>query len=309
MLRKLFATLLTLCLVITFFSITTPAFAATRPSNAVDATFTSSKIYIDGKQVNFDAYLINSNNYLKLRDIAYALNGTAKQFNVTWDGSKNGIELIPTAPYEVVGGEMLQSSKVTYASPSKASVFVNTQQMPATAYLINGNNYFKLRDIGSMLNFSVEWDGKTQSVNIDTSKPYVEETQSATSDNSSGYLTVGEMSKYVIQSYLTNDNSTDYLHFAKLMILEGYFAEEDVAKYNDAADMSRLATRAELARVLTVYYVLSNDQTYFPEDVVNTFTDLSKSDEVTYFYCNAAVHYGLMTTPSNNKFNPTGNFT
>ena len=266
-------------------------------------------MYIDGKLVSFDAYLINGNNYLKLRDIAYALNGTIKQFNVTWDGAKNGIELIPSTTYEVVGGEMLQSSKVTYASPSKASVFIGSQLMPSAAYLINGNNYFKLRDIGSMLNFSVEWDAKTQSVNIDTSKPYVEEKKPLVTNNTSSYLTVGEMCKYFVQGIFVNDKSTDYLHYAEVMSANLYFAESDVSKYDDASDMNRMATRTELARITTIYYFDLHTQDYFIKDVVNPFSDLSNSNEANFFYCHAAVHYGLMTTPSSNTFDPNGKIT
>ena len=33
-----------------------------------------------------------------------------------------------------------------------------------------GNNYFKLRDIGRALDFSVEWDGANNAIIIDTTK-------------------------------------------------------------------------------------------------------------------------------------------
>ena len=305
--RKLCLTISTLCLVATVLTISTAAYASTRPSNAVDTTFTSSKIYIDGKQVSFDAYLINGNNYLKLRDIAYAMNGSRKQFNVTWDGTKNGIDLIPDMAYTVVGGEMQQSNKVTFASPSTASVFIGASQMPATAYLINGNNYFKLRDIGSMLDFSVEWDGTTQSVKIDSNKPYVEEAKPVVSDNTSEYLTVGEMAKLFIQAIFVNDKSTDYLHYAEIMLANYYFL--DSSKYDDMNDMNRMVTRSELARITVIYYFQVHDQDYFVTDVINPFSDLSKTEEATYFYCNAAVKYGLITTPSSDKFNPNGKIT
>ena len=41
-----------------------------------------------------------------------------------------------------------------------------------TAYNINGNNYFKLRDIGMALNFDVSWDSNLKGVVIDTTKGY-----------------------------------------------------------------------------------------------------------------------------------------
>ena len=42
----------------------------------------SNPVYVDGKQVQMEAYAINGNNYVKLRDI-----GEAVGFNVYWDGS------------------------------------------------------------------------------------------------------------------------------------------------------------------------------------------------------------------------------
>jgi V8-like Glu-specific endopeptidase len=43
-------------------------------------TLSPSKILVDGKTVLHDAYLINDNNYFKLRDLATVINGTKKQF-------------------------------------------------------------------------------------------------------------------------------------------------------------------------------------------------------------------------------------
>lgn len=45
----------------------------------------TTKFELNGNPVSLEAYLIGNNNYVKLRDIAMALNGTSKQFNVTWD--------------------------------------------------------------------------------------------------------------------------------------------------------------------------------------------------------------------------------
>lgn len=66
------------------------------------ATPTSSKVLVNGNEVAFDAYNINGNNYFKLRDVANVINGSEKQFEVTWDGSKNAINLISNKAYTVV---------------------------------------------------------------------------------------------------------------------------------------------------------------------------------------------------------------
>jgi len=37
-------------------------------------------------------------------------------------------------------------------------------------YYIEGNNYFKLRDIGQAFNFDMDWDGAKNAILVDTSK-------------------------------------------------------------------------------------------------------------------------------------------
>ena len=46
-------------------------------ANTATATPTGNSIYVDGTKVNGAAYMINSNNYFKLRDIAAMVNGSA----------------------------------------------------------------------------------------------------------------------------------------------------------------------------------------------------------------------------------------
>ncbi len=46
---------------------------------------------------------------------------------------------------------------------------VNGQEIKCEKYNIDGNNYFKLRDLGSKLGFNVDWDPATSTVLV-TSK-------------------------------------------------------------------------------------------------------------------------------------------
>ena len=52
---------------------------------------TASMVLVDGSNIEFDAYLINDNNYFKLRDLAYVLSSTEKKFSVGYDNSLNTI--------------------------------------------------------------------------------------------------------------------------------------------------------------------------------------------------------------------------
>lgn len=137
---------------------------------------TSSEIFVDGKPVLFDAYNIGGNNYFKLRDLAYVLNGTAKQFGVAYDAGANRINLTSAQGYIPAGGEMSgKSNGPLKANMSQLYVSVDRRSWYwLTAYNIDGNNYFKLRDIANIIDFSVSYEEETGRVFIDTSAGYLE---------------------------------------------------------------------------------------------------------------------------------------
>ncbi len=75
----------------------------------------------------------------------------------------------------VGGGAAIAASEVL-ATPTTSTVLVNGQNVNFTAHNIGGANYFKLRDIGKAVDFGVTWEGSTNTIYIDTTKGYVEET-------------------------------------------------------------------------------------------------------------------------------------
>lgn len=140
------------------------------PVTSMIATPNASKVLINGKEASFDAYTINQNNYFKLRDIASALSGTAKQFEVTWNNEKAAIEMLSNRAYTPVGGELASGDGLSKTPVlNTAKVYLDGREVALTAYTINGNNYFKLRDLGQLFDFDVSWDG---AVVVDTSAGY-----------------------------------------------------------------------------------------------------------------------------------------
>ena len=71
-------------------------------AGAVNATPTKNTIYVDGTKVNGAAYMINNNNYFKLRDVAAMVNGSTKQFEVSWNETNKRIDLTTNKAYTVV---------------------------------------------------------------------------------------------------------------------------------------------------------------------------------------------------------------
>lgn len=72
------------------------------------------------------------------------------------------------------GGCAMAAMQLT-AVPSTQSFYVDSAKVELEAYVINGNNYVKLRDIGRAVDFGVAYDGTTNSVQVDSTSPYVEE--------------------------------------------------------------------------------------------------------------------------------------
>lgn len=122
-------------------------------------------VNVDGTAVVFEMYALkdtagNMTNYIKVRDLALALNGTAAQFDVDWNGAVN---LLPGAAYRVNGSENQTpySGERTYSIPS-AGTNINGVASDLTAIVLTDDNgggytYYQLRDLGAHLNFEVGW--------------------------------------------------------------------------------------------------------------------------------------------------------
>ena len=155
-----------------FFLTAIMALSAVPVYAGVPASPTASKVTVDGQSKAFEAYNINDNNYFKLRDIAYVLNGTDASFSVGWDGAANSIALVKGEAYAPTGSEMKVSGTkdIKDAVASNSSILIDGVKAALKAYNINGNNYFKLRDLGNALGFNVGWDNASQTISI-TSEP------------------------------------------------------------------------------------------------------------------------------------------
>ncbi len=159
--------------------------AATLPqSTSVKIQPSTHVVTVDGERVDPQGYNINGYNFYKLRDIAYILNGTDSQFNVTWDGANNRIILTDDAAYQEVGGEMTSSvsAEIKNVSESDSTIVLDGKTLSLTGYRINGNNYYKIRDVGSTLGFSVDFDPETEIILIGSANAGQDDTQDDPND-------------------------------------------------------------------------------------------------------------------------------
>ncbi len=135
-------------------------------------TATAAKISVDGVVKELPAYNIKNNNYFKLRDVAIILNGTEAQFDVQWNEDTQRINLASKTPYS--GTESINPAVIQGAVARNSDVGITLDGLVvlSKAYNINFNNYFKLRDLGAILNFNVTWDENAGLIGIDTKTPY-----------------------------------------------------------------------------------------------------------------------------------------
>lgn len=145
------------------------------PAQPASAVPSSDQLHVDGKAQSPTAFAIGEYNYFKLRDLAAILNGTGKQFSVDYDGNRKAVILTSGQPYAMTGTELAgpaQGGSRT-AVVSKDTIYINGEAVQLSVYGIDGNNYFRLRDLGKALNFYVGWTQEDR-ILIESDKPYSE---------------------------------------------------------------------------------------------------------------------------------------
>lgn len=141
----------------------------------VPALASKASIMVDNKPVAFEVYNINDNNYFKLRDVASALSGSKKQFDTVWDEAKQVIQINPNTAYTEVDGIVVpKKAENTEAIQRLTKLSYEEKEINMISYNIQGNNFYKLRDMAELIPFGVAWDEGSQTVLVDTTKSYTE---------------------------------------------------------------------------------------------------------------------------------------
>lgn len=139
------------------------------------------KVDVDGKAVEFQCYALkdqsgNDTNYIKLRDLADILNGSAAQFRVDWDGQ---VAITTKTAYTPDGSEHSTpfSGQRAYKEVT-AQTMVDGAAKNLAAFTLTDDNgggytYYKLRDLGKALGFNVGWSSD-KGIFVETGKPYTD---------------------------------------------------------------------------------------------------------------------------------------
>lgn len=139
------------------------------------------EIDLDGQKITLPTFAIEElggqTNYVRVRDLAAVMNGTAGQFNVDWNAAAFAIDLAPHTPYTRQNGTELAppfTTDMPYDN-NGAAILVGSAETPMQAFVIydhgSGHTYFKLRDLGRALGFNVSWSAE-RGIFIESGTPY-----------------------------------------------------------------------------------------------------------------------------------------
>lgn len=122
-----------------------------------------------GKTQVLPTYLIDGSHYVRVRDVAALLDGTEVGFDVRWNATRQCVELTSKTDYTTADAAAapLPTGGRTVQSVVEPTVVDGTARMVA-AYKIDGSTYYKLRSLGVLCGFAVDWDEQAHAVLLDT---------------------------------------------------------------------------------------------------------------------------------------------
>ena len=139
-------------------------------------------ILIDNEKFELQTYqLLGENgyptNYVKLRDLAYLLQGTEAEFNASWS-AETGVSIAYKTLYEGNGTELqsIFSGEQDYRAKPLFLLGYNGEALALSTITLTDKNggdhtYVKLRDLGMALDINVSWSSES-GVFIETDKAY-----------------------------------------------------------------------------------------------------------------------------------------
>ena len=130
-------------------------------------------VSFDGRGLQINAYLINRSNYVKIRDVAALLKDTPAKFDLAYDNEKQSVIISKGKNYSdsfIYKESKLKEERIAKETMQKI-VDDKGQEIELKGYFIDGYNYFRLRDLGKVLDFGVAYDFKDQKVLLSSDNP------------------------------------------------------------------------------------------------------------------------------------------
>lgn len=154
--------------------------AGTAFADGVTAVPSPQKFLVNGEDAGVfcEIYNINNYNYFKLRDIAALLEGTEAQFAVGYDNATRTVTVTTGGTYTWTGNDLNAEGSAASAKAELSNQTLTVDGKTVTGlsvYNINGSNYFKLRELGDLLGFTVDYDGAADAATVEAKPLYAGE--------------------------------------------------------------------------------------------------------------------------------------
>ena len=125
----------------------------------------AASVTMNGQELALQAYLVNGNNYVRLRDFANILNGTAAQFALEYDQASNSVVVETGKAYRPGGSEGLAvGTEPVFTKLLNPTLRVDGAPYAINAYLIDGFNYMKVRDLAATVGCGIDYNNATGEV-------------------------------------------------------------------------------------------------------------------------------------------------
>ncbi len=117
-------------------------------STLEDDIYTSTKM---------NTFIIGEDTYVLLSDLAYIIDGTLSSFDITSDSSEKAIKIITQRQYtaKTLASKLdIKEKSKKNVTIAKPTVYINGNKKKLTAYTIDNDMYFKLKDLAKVFKFT-----------------------------------------------------------------------------------------------------------------------------------------------------------
>ena len=134
---------------------------------ADSAVPTLAAISVNGAQSRLPAYHVDGHHFVRVRDVAMLLRQTASGFDVQWNAGQRRVELTSFAAYTPLGTELQPLPQGTRRLQSLPTpTMVDGAAHMVASYQAEGVTYYKLRSLGELCGFAVDWNSEAHLVEV-----------------------------------------------------------------------------------------------------------------------------------------------
>lgn len=228
----------------------------------------SSLLY--GEETTFYSYLLDSENYVRLRDLAWDFQDRPGAFSVDWDRASSTVTLMTGGEYLPIGTENSPHEQGPVALDSildaTSTLLIDGEEAALRSYLIDGSHYYNLRDLCVALDVPVWWDGARRMAVVGGNPVFRDKT--VLIDAGHGGSETGALSPWLGREEALNYEVADSLAF--LLRAAGCNVVETRGPFDTVLLPDRMAQIAELRPdlVLSVHHNASDSHARFGATVL-----------------------------------------